>query len=143
MRIKTTAVFTVILLSLLALGQAFSKPASAADDKLWEVVATKDQTFVVKGEKKPVIAVKAGQAVRLRITAEKAAEMAKDGSVHSFTIKQLADQGWNIRLKEGTQDYTLTAPSKPGEYAIECAVKCGPGHADQRMKLCSHAMICF
>ena len=60
MRIKTTAVFTVILLSLLALGQAFSKPASAADDKLWEVVATKDQTFVVKGEKKPVIAVKAG-----------------------------------------------------------------------------------
>jgi heme/copper-type cytochrome/quinol oxidase subunit 2 len=135
MPIKTAAVFSAILLSLLALIQAFSTPARAADDKVWEVVATKDQSFVVKGDKKPVIRVTAGQPVHLRITAEKAAEMAKDGSVHSFTIKQLADQGWNIRLKEGTQDYTLTAPSKPGEYVIECAVKCGPGHADQRMKL--------
>jgi heme/copper-type cytochrome/quinol oxidase subunit 2 len=135
MRIKTITVFAAISLSLLVLVLAFSKPASAADDKVWEVVATNNQTFVVKGEKKPVITAKAGQPVHLRITAEKAAEMAKDGSVHSFTIKQLADQGWNIRLKEGTEDYTLTAPSKPGEYVIECAVKCGPGHADQRMKL--------
>ena len=135
MRIKTTAVVPAILLLFLALVQAFSKPAGAADEKVWEVVATKDQTFVVKGEKKPVITVKVGQPVHLRITAEKAAEMAKDGSVHSFTIKQLADQGWNIRLKEGTQEYTLAAPSKAGEYVIECAVKCGPGHADQRMKL--------
>lgn len=134
MRIKTTAIFTAIL-SVLTLVSVLSSPASAGDEKVWEVVATKDQTFVVKGEKKPAITVKAGQPVHLRITAEKAAEMAKDGSVHSFTIKQFADQGWNIRLKEGTQDYTLTAPSKPGEYVIECAVKCGPGHADQRMKL--------
>ena len=135
MRIKTTAIITTICLSLLSLTLAFSEPASTGDDKIWEVLATKDQTFVVKGEKKPVITVKAGQTVHLRITAEKATEMAKDGSVHSFTIKQLADQGWNIRLKKGTKDYTLTAPSKPGEYVIECAVKCGPGHADQRMKL--------
>src|SRR6266702_1602658 len=113
MRIKTAAVFGAIFLSFLALVPALSQPASAADDKVWEVVATKDQTFVVKGEKKPVITAKAGQPVHLRITAEKAAEMAKDGSVHSFTIKQFADQGWNIRLKEGTQDYTLTAPSTP------------------------------
>ena len=135
MLIKTAAVVPAILLLFLALVLTFSKPATAADDRVWEVVATKDQTFVVKGEKKPVITVKAAQPVHLRITAEKAAEMAKDGSVHSFTIKQLADQGWNIRLKEGTQEYTLAAPSKPGEYVIECAVKCGPGHADQRMKL--------
>ena len=114
---------------------AFPMAARAGEDKVWEVVATKDQTFVVKGEKKPVITVKAGQKVHLKITAQKATEMAKDGSVHSFTIKQLADKGWNIRLKAGTEDYTLTAPSKPGEYVIECAVKCGPGHADQRMKL--------
>lgn len=134
MRTKA-AILIPMCVALVVLVQAFSQSASAADDKIWAVVATKDQTFVVKGEKKPVITVKAGQPVHLRITAEKAAEMAKDGSVHSFTIKQLADLGWNIRLKEGTQDYTLTAPSTPGEYVIECAVKCGPGHADQRMKL--------
>ena len=104
-------------------------------DKVWEVTATKDQTFLVKGEKKPVITVKAGEPVTLRITAFKGKESAKDGSVHSFTIKALADQGWNLRLQEGTKDYTLTAPSKPGEYVIECTVKCGPNHADQRMKL--------
>ena len=132
---KTAATLAAIMLSVLALVQALSQPARAAEEKVWEVMATKDQTFVVKGEKKPVITVKAGQPVHLRITAEKAAEMAKDGSVHSFTIKQLAEQGWNVRLKEGTQEYTLTAPAKPGEYVIECAVKCGPGHADQRMKL--------
>src|SRR6266568_1633268 len=135
MRIKTTAVLTTSFVIILALALPSSLLASASDDKVWEVVATKDQTFVVKGERKPVITVKAGQPVHLRITAEKAAEVAKDGSVHSFTIKQLAEQGWNVRLKPGTQDYTLTAPSQPGEYVVECAVKCGPGHADQRMKL--------
>lgn len=135
MPIKTTAVLITTLGTVLSLVLASPRLARAGDDKVWEVVATKDQTFVVKGEKKPVITVKTGQPVHLRITAEKAAEMAKDGSVHSFTIKPLADQGWNIRLKAGTEDYTLTAPSQAGEYVIECAVKCGPGHADQRMKL--------
>lgn len=131
MRTKTTALFTAIVLSLVAQLQL----ASAATDKVWEVVATKDQTFVVKGEKKPVITVKAGQPVHLRLTGEKATEVAKDGSVHGFTIKALVDEGWNIRLKPGTQEVTLNAPSKPGEYVIECTVKCGPGHADQKMKL--------
>lgn len=135
MRSKTAAAFTTISLSLFALVLTFSWPASAADDKVWEVVASKDQTFIVKGENKPVITVKAGQPVHLRITSQKGTEMAKDGAVHSFTVRKLASQGWNIRLKEGTQDYTLTAPSTPGEYVIECAVKCGPGHDDQRMKL--------
>ena len=135
MRIKTVAIFGAIFLSFLLMVQAFSKPVHTEGDKIWQVVATKDQTFVVTGEKKPVITVKAGEKVHLKITAEKATEMAKDGSVHSFTIKKLADQGWNIRLKAGTQDYTLTAPSEPGEYVVECVVKCGPGHADQRMKL--------
>ena len=112
-----------------------STPAIAQVDKVWEVEATADATFKVKGEKKPVITVKAGEPVILRITAHKGKEQAKDGSVHSFTIKVLADEGWNIRLKEGTQEVTLKAPIKPGEYVIECIVKCGPNHADQKMKL--------
>lgn len=125
----------LVVVSLIWIVVAAAWANSSTTDKVWEVTATKEQAFVVKGEKKPVITVKAGQPVKLRITAEKSKESAKDGSVHSFTIKALADQGWNLRLKEGTQDYTLTAPSKPGEYVIECAVKCGPNHSDQRMKL--------
>lgn len=110
-------------------------PTARADAKVWEVEATKDQTFKVKGQKKPVITAKAGETLTLHITAHKGTEQAKDGSVHSFTIKQLADEGWNVRLKEGMNEVTLKAPSKPGEYVIECAVKCGPNHADQKMKL--------
>ena len=123
--------------SLIALGfllLAFAGTAKA-NGKVWEVIADKDQTFKVVGEKKPVITVKAGETVHLKITSRKGTEMAKDGAVHGFTIKALADQGWNLRLKEGTQGFTLTAPTKPGEYVIECTVKCGPGHADQKMKL--------
>jgi cytochrome c oxidase subunit 2 len=89
----------------------------------------------VKGEKKPVITVKAGEPVTLRITAHKGTVQAKDGAVHGFTIKSLADQGWNLRLKEGTQEVTLKAPDKPGEYTVECTVLCGSHHAEQKMKL--------
>ena len=78
MRIKTTAVLTTSFVIILALALPSSLLASASDDKVWEVVATKDQTFVIKGERKPVITVKAGQPVHLRITAEKAAEVAKE-----------------------------------------------------------------
>ncbi len=92
----------------------FGSFAQAAETKVWHVIATKDQTFVVEGEKKPVITVKAGETVHLRITAEKAQD---------------------VRLKPGTEEYTLTAPSKPGEYLVQCMVPCGPGHAEQRMKL--------
>ena len=130
--ILDSKVWRLVMVAGLGLAAALSV---SSQGKVWEVIADKDQTFKVIGERKPVITVKAGETVHLRITARKGTEMAKDGSVHSFTIKEFAEQGWNIRLKEGTQDYTLTAPSKPGEYVIECAVKCGPGHADQKMKL--------
>lgn len=122
-----------LLLGVLVL--TMSHRVQAADAKVWHVFATKDQEFKVEGEKKPVITVKAGEDVHLRITAEKGTVAAKDGSVHSFTIKALADQGWSLRLKPGTQEYTLKAPLTPGEYVIECMVLCGPHHADQRMKL--------
>ena len=125
-------VITLMLASILSIAPA---KARAENGKVWEVEATKDQAFVVKGEKKPVITAKAGEQVTLRITAHKGTAQAKDASVHGFTIKSLADQGWNVRLKEGTQEVTLKAPDKPGEYVIECNVPCGPGHAEQKMKL--------
>ncbi len=113
----------------------FGSFARAAEPKVWHIIATKDQTFVVEGEKKPVITVKAGETVHLRITAEKAERVATDGTVHSFTVKEFASEGWNLRLKPGTEEYTLTAPNKPGEYWVQCMVPCGPGHAEQKMKL--------
>jgi len=125
--------FVVITLMLVA--SMIPLQASGQTGKVWEIDATKDQTFVVKGEKKPVITAKAGELLTLRITAHKGTTQAKDGSVHGMLIKGFADQGWNIRLKEGTQEVTVKAPDKPGEYTIECNVMCGPGHMEQKMKL--------
>jgi heme/copper-type cytochrome/quinol oxidase subunit 2 len=100
-----------------------------------QVIAGKDNVFKVVGQKKPVIQVKPGEVVKLKITSLKGGEQDKDGAVHSLTIKELKDQGWDIRLYPGTKEYTLVAPTEPGEYVIECAVKCGDGHDDMKAKL--------
>jgi heme/copper-type cytochrome/quinol oxidase subunit 2 len=104
--------------------------AADAGPRLIEITATKDARFVIKGQKDPVITVKPGEVVHLKITAQKGPEFEKDGTVHSFTIKEFKDQGWDLRLKEGLNEATLVAPDKPGEYVIECTVKCDPKHHD-------------
>jgi heme/copper-type cytochrome/quinol oxidase subunit 2 len=112
-------------------------PATPASDsiRVIEVIADKDNTFKVPGEKKPAITVKPGEKVVLKITSHFGGEQARDGSVHSFVVKKLREQGWDIRLKEGTQEYPLVTPQEIGEYLIECTVKCGRGHDDMNMKL--------
>ena len=107
----------------------------ASAPKTYEIIADKDNTFKVPGQKKPVIMVKAGQVMKLKVTAFKGGEWAKDGSVHSLTINSLKDQGWDLPVKEGVNEFTVVAPSAPGEYTIECTVKCGDGHDDMKMKL--------
>jgi heme/copper-type cytochrome/quinol oxidase subunit 2 len=102
--------------------------------RLITVIADKDNLFKVPGQKIPLITLKANEVVHLRIIAHRSTEWAKDGTVHSFTINALKDQGWDLRLKEGTQDFTLVAPP-PGEYVVECTVKCGEGHDDMKMRL--------
>jgi cytochrome c oxidase subunit 2 len=126
------------LVSLLAAG-ALILPAlhraSAGGPRVINILADKDNRFKVAGEKKPVITVKAGEVIQLRITARKGTEQSQDGAVHGFMIKELKDQGWDLRLKPGTQVFTLVAPKQPGEYEIDCTVYCGPGHNDMKMKL--------
>ena len=111
-------------------------PAPAqAGPRLVEVIADSDNHFKVVGEKKPVITLKAGEVIRLRITSRKGPEWNKDGTVHSFTIVELKDEGWDLLLKEGTQEFTLKAPAEPGEYKVRCTVKCGIGHDQMRMRI--------
>lgn len=124
--VKVVAVTAALLASSLVWAQA---------PKSYEVLADGDNVFKVPGQKKPVITVKAGQVVKLKIVGKKGTEMAKDGSVHSFTINALKDQGWDLPVKEGVNEYTVVAPAEPGEYVVECAVKCGNGHEDMKMKL--------
>ena len=129
MRSLVRIVSLVAVTSLIA-----AAPSAAQPPKVWEVIADKDATFKVVGQKKAVITVKAGQVVKIRVIGKKGPEFDKDGAVHSFTVNDLKDQGWDVRVKEGVNELTLVAPA-PGEYEIICAVKCGQGHDDMKMKL--------
>ncbi len=127
---KTWSMTGALLVLVLTSLTAFAGP------RVIQVTADDDNRFKVPGQKgKPVITVKQNEVVTLRITSHKGTDWEKDGTVHSFTINALKDQGWDLRLKEGTQDFTVVAPAQPGEYVVECMVRCGKGHDDMKMKL--------
>ncbi len=132
---RVSALLLVVAVAFVATVLRRSAPVQAASPAVIEITADKDNRFKMPGLKKPLITAHSKQVLRLRITAHKAQESEKDGTVHGFCIKQLKDEGWNLRLKEGTQEFTLVAPEQPGEYVIECTIKCGDGHDDMRMKL--------
>ena len=131
----TTNRILLFVVFLLGLGVLLPLARSGGSPRLITVIADKDNLFKIPGQKLPVITLKANEVVHLRIIANKSTEWDKDGTVHTFTINALKDQGWDLRLKEGTQDFTLAAPAEPGSYVVECTVKCGQGHDDMKMKL--------
>ena len=102
-----------------------------------QLTADHDNKFKVAGQKLPVITVKAKEVIKFQITGHKGTEMDPKfpGCVHTFTIKELKDQGWDVCLKEGMNEFVVVAPGKPGEYKIECMSKCGKGHDDMAMKM--------
>ncbi len=136
MRVRKTVSTALTACTLgAALVPALSAETAATPPRVIEVIADKDNRFKVPGESRPLITLKVGEKVVLRITSHFGGEKARDNAVHSFVVKKLRDQGWDIRLYEGTRDFPLVAPDSPGEYEVECTVKCGPGHDDMKMKL--------
>src|SRR5215469_14686425 len=123
---------TGLLLVALAGSMSFS---ASPEPRVIEVLATSDNTFRVLHEKSPVIRAHPGETLRLRITSQRGSEIARDGATHSLVIRALRDQGWDLRLYDGTKDYDVKAADTPSEYLVECTVKCGRGHDDMRMKL--------
>jgi len=104
-----------------------------------EVLADKDSHFKMPAPGKPEIRVKAGEQVLLRITANKGKTWNRNGAVHGFTLLRSKDHakvpGWDLELKPGMQEFTLVAPSEPGEYEVLCTVICSDDHEGMRMKL--------
>ena len=104
--------------------------------RIIDVTADADNRFKIPKMKDPVITMKVNEVAVLRITAHRGGEWdEKDSAIHTFTINALKDRGWSFRLKEGTQKFPVVAPSEPGEYVVECTIKCGKGHDDMKMKL--------
>jgi hypothetical protein len=105
---------------------AVTQAPSSSPVHVIEVLADKDSRYKIAGEKKPEIMVKAGQQIVLRITARKGKSWNRDGSIHGFSLLRAKDRskvpGWDLLLKPGTQEFSMTATDEPGEYVVVCTV---------------------
>jgi heme/copper-type cytochrome/quinol oxidase subunit 2 len=103
-----------------------------------EVLADHDSRFKMAAQKEPVITVHAGEQVTLRITAIKAKNHNRDGSIHGFSLLRARDRsrvpGWDFLLKPGVQEFMLNAPAEPGEYVVVCTVICSSEHEGMHMR---------
>jgi heme/copper-type cytochrome/quinol oxidase subunit 2 len=96
-----------------------------------ELTADKDSRYRQGHKASPAIEVFAGERLVLRITAVRAKEVARDGSVHGLALLDKNSDvvpGWRFFLHPGVQDLTATAPVRPGRYKAVCIVICSDGH---------------
>jgi heme/copper-type cytochrome/quinol oxidase subunit 2 len=126
-------VFAALLLLLLLL------PAKAQQtSRVIEVTAGHDSRYKIQGMSKPSITVMANEKILLRVTAIRAKQNNRDGSIHGFSLLRPKDHqpvpGWELLLKPGVQEFALTAPAEPGEYQVVCTVICSEGHEQMNMK---------
>jgi heme/copper-type cytochrome/quinol oxidase subunit 2 len=107
--------------------------------RLIEVLADHDSRFKVAGQEKAVMNLTAGEEIRLRITAVKAKNRNRDGSIHGFTLLHAKNRavvpGWDFLLQPGVQEFLVTAPAEPGEYQVVCTVICSSGHEQMNMRV--------
>ena len=103
-----------------------------------EILADHDSRYKIQGQKQPSITVKAGEQITLRITAKKAKNRNRDGSIHGFTLLRAMDRKpvpeWDFLLKPGTQEFTLAAPNEAGEYIVVCTLICSQDHEGMNMR---------
>jgi hypothetical protein len=103
-----------------------------------EILADHDSRYKMEGLKQPMITAKAGELMTLRITAKKAKNLNRDGSIHGFSLLRAKDRkpvpDWDFLLKPGAQEFAVTAPSEPGEYVVVCTVICSQDHEGMNMR---------
>jgi heme/copper-type cytochrome/quinol oxidase subunit 2 len=103
-----------------------------------EILADHDSRYKMEGQKQPVITAKAGEQIILRISAKKAKNLNRDGSIHGFSLLRAKDRkpvpDWDFLLKPGIQEFAVLAPSEPGEYIVVCTVICSQDHEGMNMK---------
>jgi len=113
-------------------------PMARAQAHVIEVTADSDSRYKIAGQRVPEISVKAGEQILLRVTAHRGKSWNRDGSIHGFTLLRAKDrtrvEGWDLLFKPGKQEFSLTAPSEPGEYEVVCTVICSEEHEGMHMK---------
>jgi len=130
------------LLAALAMATGSCTPSTAgaqSSPRIIQILADHDSRFKIPGQERPQITVKAGEKLILRITAIKAKNHNRDGSIHGFALLRASDRkpvdGWDLLLKPGTQEFNLTSPSEPGEYVVICTVICSMDHEGMTIRV--------
>lgn len=133
LRDRVCVAMLTVFFGICAWGQ--SLPPAA---RIMEILADHDSRYKMAGQKQPVITVKAGESITLRITAKKAKNVNRDGAVHGFTLLRAKDRtpvdGWDFLLKPGIQEFSIAAPNEPGEYVVVCTVICSQDHEGMNMR---------
>lgn len=112
--------------------------AAPSAPRVIELTADKDSRYRQGDKVAPTIDVSPGEHLILRITAVKARQVARDGSVHGLALldkDENAVPGWRFYLHPGVQDLEVTAPSQPGRYMAVCIVICSDMHEDMGFTL--------
>src|SRR5438067_5003777 len=123
---KALIICLLICAPLLCASQV-SAPAS----RIIELTADKDSRYRQGSKVAPTIEVSPGENLILRITAIRAKEVARDGSVHGLALLDKDENvvpGWRFYLHPGMQDLQVTAPLQPGRYTAVCVVICSDMH---------------
>jgi hypothetical protein len=117
----------ILAIATTAVGQANPAPKP----RIIELTADKDSRYRQGGKVAPTIAVVASEPLILRITAVRAKEVARDGSIHGIALLDKdsnAVPGWRFFLHPGVQELAVAAPARPGRYAAVCTVICSDAH---------------
>ena len=129
-RLKSAALGFMLATSLYCAAQSVPR--------VIELTADKDSRYRQGDRVAPTIQVSPGEHLILRITAVKARQVARDGSVHGLALldkNENAVEGWRFYLRPGVQDVEVTAPTQPGRYMAVCIVICSDMHEDMGFTL--------
>jgi hypothetical protein len=102
-----------------------------ASPRIIDLTADKDSQYRQAGKVSPILEATPGEQLILRITATRAKQVARDGSVHGLAlldINENAVPGWRFYLHPGVQELAVTAPLQPGRYKAVCIVICSDMH---------------
>lgn len=130
-QLTPAALCFVLATSLFSAGQA-------PPPRVIELTADRDSRYRQADNVAPVIQVSPGEHLILRITAVKARQVARDGSVHGLALldkNENAVPGWRFYLHPGVQDLEVTAPAQPGRYTAVCIVICSDMHEEMGFTL--------
>ena len=124
--------FVIAILLVLPMCTNFRGQSELAGTKrVIEITADKDSRYRQGRKIAPTIEVNAREALILRVTATRAKQVARDGSIHGLALldkDENAVPGWRFYLHPGVQDLAVTAPAQPGRYTVVCTVICSDSH---------------